>query len=322
MAKSESPRDGKKRATTSTYKFGSGKREGHDASDFYNRFTPPVIHKSEDVCHPDDRPCQDKIYCGDIRQLSDLVAENSVALLVTSPPYFAGKEYEIDSTKGYELTDYADYLEMLTEVLSSCVKLLEPGGRIAVNIANLGRKPYRSLSSDVIGILQNDLGLLLRGEIIWKKSKSASGNCAWGSYLKPANPVLRDITERIVVASKGMFERAIPQKKRQLLGLPNKSTINKEDFLQSTLDVWEFPPERAKALEHPAPFPIELPKRLIELYTYEEDLVLDPFMGSGTTAIAAIRTKRNFIGFDTTAKYVDNARKRIEIELGSTDGET
>ena len=97
------------------------------------------------------------------------------------------------------------------------MRVLEPGGRIAVNVANLGRKPYRSLSSDVMRILE-DLGLLLRGEIIWQKGKSTSGSCAWGSFRSPANPVLRDITERVIVASKGRFDRARSQEERKCRG--------------------------------------------------------------------------------------------------------
>ncbi len=301
----------KKRQSTTTYTFGAGKRERHDASLFYNRFTPPAVRDSQDVCPAAQRVGCDEIYCGDIRDFEDVVSKNSVALVVTSPPYFAGKEYEIEKPDTPSTRDYDQYLKMLTEVFSACVDLLEPGGRMAVNVANLGRKPYRSLSTDVISILQNDLSLLLRGEIIWKKSKGAAGNCAWGSFQKASNPVLRDITERIVIASKDRFDRAISAKKRSQLGLPYLSTIGKEEFMEFTLDVWEFSSERATVVGHPAPFPVELPRRLIELYTYENDIVLDPFMGSGSTAVAAIQTGRHFIGFDTEPKYVETAKKRI-----------
>ena len=232
----------------------------------------------------------DQLFCADAREMSDAqVADNSVALVVTSPPYFSGKEYEAEVDAGDEPFAYRRYLELVEEVLSVCYDKLEPGGRIAINVANLGRRPYRSLSADVISLLQDDLGMLLRGEIIWRKAKGASGSCAWGSFRSPANPVLRDLTERVIVASKGRFDRARSRTQRERQGLPSLSTISSEDFMASTLDLWEIPAESARRVGHPAPFPTELPRRLIELYTYAGDLVLDPFLGSGTTALAAAR---------------------------------
>ena len=161
------------------------------------------------------------------------------------------------------------------------MRTLEPGGRLAINVANLGRKPYRSLSADVIRILQDDLGLLLRGEIIWRKANASSGSCAWGSWRSPANPVLRDVTERIIVASKGRFNRALAAAQRRADGLPYQATIGRDEFMAATLDVWDISAAHAGRIGHPAPFPVELPARLIQMYTYERDLVLDPFMGSG-----------------------------------------
>jgi site-specific DNA-methyltransferase (adenine-specific) len=201
---------------------------------------------------------------------------------------------------------------MLTEVFAECVRTLEPGGRIAVNVANLGRKPYRSLSADVIRILEHDLGLLLRGELIWQKGEGASGSCAWGSFRSAANPVLRDITERVVVASKGRFDRARPAKRRAAEGLPHASTVLTEDFLALTLDVWQIPAESARRVGHPAPFPVELPEQLIRLYTYADDLVLDPFMGSGSALVAAARLGRRYVGYDLDADYVAIARRRVD----------
>ena len=209
---------------------------------------------------------------------------------------------------------YFDYLEMLTAVFGEAVRTLEPGGRIAVNVANLGRKPYRSLSADVIGILQDELGLLLRGEVIWLKARGASGSCAWGSFQSPANPVLRDVTERVIIASKGRFDRALSRPRRAAEGLPSEISVSKDEFIEATTDVWEIGAERATRVGHPAPFPVELPQRLIELYTYRDDLVLDPFMGSGTTGVAAVRTRRRFVGYDTETSYVEIAEQRIRAE--------
>jgi DNA modification methylase len=300
------------RRPTATSEFGVGRREGHDASSFYARFTPPRLSDDSTVNSPSGR---DVIWVGDARQMDHFgeVADGSVALVVTSPPYFAGKEYEAVLGVGHVPADYHAYLGMLHDVFAQCFEKLEPGGRIAVNVANLGRKPYRSLSRDVVDLLER-LGFLLRGEIIWQKSHAAGGSCAWGSYQRPGNPVLRDISERIIVASKGRFDRAIPAEQRQRAGLPNEGTMTVDDFIDATTDIWDIPSESATRVGHPAPFPVELPRRLIELYTYRGDLVLDPFMGSGSTAIAAVRTERHYIGFDTDEEYVAAAEARVAAE--------
>lgn len=254
----------------------------------------------------------DVIVNDDSRTMTN-VATSSVALVVTSPPYFAGKQYEESLGVDGVPATYFEYLKLLHDVFSECKRVLEPGGRIAVNVANLGRRPYRSLSADVTGLLQ-DLGLLLRGEVIWWKGRAAGGSCAWGSFQSPANPVLRDITERVVIASKGRFDRASTPAQRAKHGLPSTATISRDEFMEATTDLWEMAPESATKVGHPAPFPVELPKRLIELYTYEGDVVLDPFMGSGSAAVAAVRTGRRYIGFDTDEAYVQIAERRIADE--------
>ncbi|HVB01448.1 MAG TPA: site-specific DNA-methyltransferase [Acidimicrobiales bacterium] len=300
------------RPGTSTSSFGVSRRENHDASSFYERFTPPEISTDTTVVSPTDI---DRVILGDARNMSE-VRDNSVALVVTSPPYFAGKQYEEALGKGGIPATYLEYLEMLHDVFKECVRVLEPGGRIAVNVANLGRRPYRSLAADITSILQDDLRLLLRGEIVWLKQRGASGSCAWGSFQRSTNPVLRDLTERVIIASKGRFDRALSAKERTRRGLPSSSTMTREDFMENTLDLWEIPPESATRIGHPAPFPIELPARLIELYSFEADLVLDPFLGAGTTAVAATRLKRHYVGYDLDEQYLDLARKRIEHEQG------
>jgi DNA modification methylase len=294
----------RRRKPTATSSFGASRRESHDASGFYARFTAPVTSDDDRVAPPWQ---VDELFCGDARQM-DKIAPASVALVVTSPPYFAGKEYEQALGEGHVPATYLDYLQMLEDSFAECARKLEPGGRIAVNVANLGRKPFRSLAADVITILQDRLRLLLRGEVIWYKARGAGGSCAWGSFQSPANPVLRDLTERVVIASKGRFDRvAGPARKRH-------ASITKDEFMEATTDVWEIPAESATRVGHPAPFPVELPARLIELYTYRDDVVLDPFIGSGSTAIAALRTGRHFVGYDTDAAYIESARRRIAKE--------
>ncbi len=302
----------KKRTSTATSAFGVSKREGHDASGFYSRFVPPEISTDETV-----NPTEANILVeGDARAM-DRVADNSVALVVTSPPYYVGKEYEQALGEGEIPGSYLEYLALLRDVFAECRRVLEPGGRLCVNVANLGRKPYRSLSSDVITILQDDLGLLLRGEVIWLKADGASGSCAWGSYRSASNPVLRDTTERIIIASKGRFDRAGSKgakKKRKAAGLPHEDDIEAEEFTQATLDVWRIRPESAKRVGHPAPFPVELPERCIRLFTYVDDIVLDPFVGSGSSCVAAVRTGRRYIGYDLDGSYIELARERVDRE--------
>lgn len=308
----------RQRRPTATSRFGVSRRENHDATEFYERFPKPKVSE-DDAINP--ASSVDEIWVGDAREMDRYgdIADASVALVVTSPPYFAGKEYETAIGEGHVPGSYLAYLQMLRDVFAECVRKLEPGGRIAVNVANLGRKPYRSLSADVIDILQ-ELGLLLRGEVVWVKARAAGGSCAWGTFQRPGNPVLRDVTERVVIASKGRFDRAHSARDRAATDAPSVATISADEFMDLINDVWEVPAESAKRVGHPAPFPVELPRRLIDLYTYEGDLVLDPFMGSGSTAIAAVRTGRHFVGFDTDAEYVSQATARVDAESRPDDG--
>ena len=303
------------RKSTRTSDFGVGRRESHDATPFYDRFEAPVLYDAGDLVDHRIGRCPDdvihSIHLGDSRYEMKIVPDDSVALVVTSPPYYAGKEYETALGEGHVPSSYVEYLGMLHAVFLECGRVLEPGGRIAINVANLGRKPYRSLSADVSRLLEAECGFLLRGEIVWVKADGAGGNCAWGSFASASNPVLRDVTERIVVASKGRFERVPDRKTRERDGLPFENTISREDFMAWTLDTWRFPPAHAKRVGHPAPFPVELPRRLIELYTFRGDTILDPWCGSGSHAVAAVETGRRYVGFDIDPDYVELARGRV-----------
>lgn len=287
----------KHRSRTQT--FGVGKRENHDSSAFYNRKLCASLVPSADFCETQPVPAHvvNQVISHSSESMSEL-PDNCIHLMVTSPPYNVGKDYDLDLSLD-------EYLQFLKTVLAETKRVLAPGGRIAFNVANLGRKPYIPLNS-YIAALGVELGLLMRGEIIWVKGKGTAGSCAWGSWMSASNPTLRDLHEYVLIFSKARFDRAFK----------GKSTIDRDEFMAATTSVWHIPPESARRVGHPAPFPVALVERLIHLYTFEGDVVLDPFMGSGSTAIAAIKTGRRFVGYEVDSQYVRLCRERIARETG------
>ena len=290
----------RRRANTATSAFGVSKREGHDASVYYGSRMNEGLVAARDV--GDAQPCPserlDSVICGDSRSMP--LPDNCVHLVVTSPPYNASKAYDEDLALD-------EYLGLLHDVFAECYRVLTPGGRMVVNVANLGRKPYIPLSSH-INLIMNNIGFLMRGEIIWDKSASAGSSCAWGSFQSASNPCLRDIHEYILVFSKGDYKLPRTKKEREEGRL---DTIPRDDFIQHTKSIWSFATERASRVNHPAPFPVELPKRCIEMYSFTGDVVLDPFNGSGTTCVAAKMHSRRYIGFDLSSEYCDIAEQRL-----------
>ncbi len=292
----------RRKTGTKTSAFGSPGRINHDSTPFYTSKLYEGLPKEKIVKYvenPVPSEFLDKIFCKTSEKMEEL-PDNSVHLVVTSPPYNVGKEYDEDLTLN-------EYREFLKRVWTEVKRVLVPGGRVCINIANLGRKPYIPLHAFIIEDML-DLGFLMRGEIIWNKASSGSPSTAWGSWLSAKNPTLRDIHEYILVFSKGMFSRG---------NLRRKSTISKEEFLEFTKSVWTFAAEPATKVGHPAPFPVELPYRLIQLYTFEGEVILDPFIGSGQVALAAIKTHRHYVGYDINEEYVNLAKRRIrEFSLG------
>lgn len=281
-----------RRGPTRTSSFGAGRREAHDSSEYYARNLAEVT--SIDAAALPQEPAElDRIYVKSAENMGE-VATDSVALMVTSPPYHVGKDYDTEST-------FDEYLEMLRRVMAETWRVLEPGGRAVVNVANLGRRPYIPLNAHV-ALMMGELGFSMRGEVIWRKAAGASGSCAWGSWRSASNPTFRDTHEYCLCFSKGDF-------RRRRKGV---ATIEAEEFLAATLSVWDIRPESAKRVGHPAPYPVELPKRFIELYTFENELVLDPFIGSGTTAVAAVTTGRHYVGYEIDATYAAAAEARVE----------
>jgi site-specific DNA-methyltransferase (adenine-specific) len=283
---------------TESSSFGTSGRVNHDSSKFYNSRLYAELGNtdhSEDYIENTIPPTYlDSIICGSAEKMVEL-PDNSVHLMITSPPYNVSKEYDDDLSLD-------EYLTLLENSFRETFRVLVNGGRACINVANLGRKPYIPLS-DYISKLMIDIGFNMRGEIIWDKAASASSSTAWGSWKSAVNPVLRDIHEYILIFSKGNYRREKADK---------KNTIAKEDFLEWTKSIWTMNAESARRIGHPAPFPIELPYRLIQLYSFENDIILDPFMGSGTTAIASINSKRYYVGYDISEEYVQLSEKRIK----------
>lgn len=295
------------RSNTKTSAFGTSKREGHDASDFYNRsmyasgasglFGKPIMNGAlRDGRSVPPRPLEewaDEVYEHSSENMQH-VPDNSVAVAFTSPPYNAGKTYDDD-------LDLGAYLRLIGNVGAEVYRTLVPGGRYIVNIANLGRKPYIPLHAYFYAV-HMEVGFLPAGEIIWQKGKGMSGSCAWGSWMSAKSPRLRDIHEYLLVFVKGEFSR--PDK--------GESTIEKDEFMASTLSIWDVHPESAKKVGHPAPFPVALADKVIRLYSYQGDVVLDPFNGSGTTCVSAVKNGRHYVGYDIDPEYCALARRRID----------
>ena len=284
-------------------KFGTSRREGHDSSIFYNRKLYEnlgVDKRTFEIENPVPPNLLDRVLCQDARKM-DIIPDSSVHLMVTSPPYNVGKEYDED-------LDLNEYLGLLKNVFSETYRVLVPGGRACINIANVGRRPYIPYHKFIIDIM-HDIGFLMRGEIIWSKGAGAGTSTAWGSWCSASNPTLRDIHEYILIFSKMKYSRESKGK---------ESTISKNEFLEYTKSIWEFPPESATRAGHPAPFPLELPRRCIQLYTFKGEGVLDPFCGVGTTCLAATKVGRHFIGIDVNKEYVRIAKKRLQDYLAQT----
>lgn len=300
MAREDSLEGPRKRAKTTTSSFGVSKREGHDSSVYYGSKMYDDLVSQRDVGDTVEFPSEleNVVINGDSKSMP--LPDNCVHLVVTSPPYNASKAYDEDLS-------LTEYLSMLHDVFAECYRVLAPGGRMVVNVANLGRKPYIPLTSHV-NLIMHDIGFMHRGEVIWDKSASAGSSCAWGSFQSASNPCLRDIHEYLLMFSKGDYK--LPRTKTERAE-GRIDTIGKEEFIQQTKSIWSFATESAKRVNHPAPFPVELPKRCIEMFTFVGDVVLDPFLGSGTTAVAAKMTGRKYVGCDLSAEYCAIAEDRL-----------
>jgi len=236
--------------------------------------------------YPDD--FLDKIIHGDCLEVMKDIPDGSIDLIITSPPYFNAREYSHFET-------YDGYIEFVISFLSRCFDSLKGNGRICINIPDgYNRNPWIPIYADYIKIIQK-IGYQLRGSIIWNKGTSA-GRSSWGSWRSSSNPCLIDEHEMIIIAHKN-DPKVIGRK------------INRDEFMSCTHSVWNIKPETKS--KHPASYPLEIPLRLIKFYASQNAMVLDPFVGSGTTAIAAKNLGFDYIGIEKERKYVDIARERI-----------
>jgi len=293
----------KRQKGTETSAFGTNGRINHDSSKFYNSKLYSELEERKPLDkNENDFPAnlENKLILGSAENMKEL-PDNSVHLMITSPPYNVSKEYDDDLS-------LKEYLQILKNSFNETYRVLVNGGRACINVANLGRKPYIPLS-DYISQMMLEIGFNMRGEVIWNKAASASPSTAWGSWQSAANPILRDVHEYILIFSKGDYKREKGNK---------ENTISKEQFMEWTKSIWTMNAESARRIGHPAPFPEELPYRLIQLYSFTGDIILDPFIGSGTTAVSAIKSDRKFVGYDISKEYIELADKRIEPLIKQT----
>lgn len=285
---------------TKTSSFGTKGRVAHDSSKFYNSKLYKEIknNNSDIIVNEFPNELLNTIIASSCENMKD-IPNNSLHLMITSPPYNVSKEYDNDLSLN-------EYLSLLKNCFTETYRVLVDGGRACINIANIGRKPYIPLS-DYVSKIMIEIGFNMRGEIIWNKSAGAGISTAWGSFQSASNPILRDVHEYILIFSKGNYKRERDKNEKEL----RKDNITKEEFIEWTKSVWTMNTESAKRIGHPAPFPEELPNRLIKLFSFTNDIVIDPFMGSGTTAIAAIKNSRNFVGYEINKEYINLANNRI-----------
>lgn len=285
---------------TKTSSFGTKGRVAHDSSKFYDSKLYKEIknNNSDIIVNEFPNKLLNTIIASSCENMKD-IPNNSLHLMITSPPYNVSKEYDNDLSLN-------EYLNLLKNCFTETYRVLVDGGRACINIANIGRKPYIPLS-DYVSKIMIEIGFNMRGEIIWNKSAGAGISTAWGSFQSASNPILRDVHEYILIFSKGNYKRERDKEEKEL----RKDNIAKEEFIEWTKSVWTMNTESAKRIGHPAPFPEELPNRLIKLFSFTNDIVIDPFMGSGTTAIAAIKNNRNFVGYEINEEYINLANNRI-----------
>ena len=246
-----------------------------------------------------------EITCGDSEQLIQDLDDDSIDLVVTSPPYNVDLGYNAKHKNPYDLyqdnKSHHEYIDWLHSICGKIKSKLVTGGRVCLNIGD-GKNGAVPTHSDIIQFMTRELGFIMMSTIIW--NKNTTGNrTAWGSYMSPSSPSFPSPFEFILIFAKDT-------KKKQ--GSKDKITVQREDFIKNAWGMWTFAPEsRQKKIGLAAMFPVELPRRCIEMLSYKGDVVFDPFSGMGTTCLAAKRLERNYIGFEMSVEYCKKSRDRI-----------
>lgn len=233
-----------------------------------------------------------------VKGIRENIPNDTIDIIVTSPPY----NLKINYNDYEDNMDYNDYLKWCEEWISECYRVLKFGGRICINVpmeSNLGGKKY--IMNDYINILEK-IGFIRNSMAIWNKQNLTS-RTAWGSWMSPSCPNIINPLEVILIYSKG---------DRKKKGKKENIDITRDEFIEYSLGVWTFGAESAKRIGHPAPFPEELPYRCLKMFSYKNDIVLDPFMGSGTTAVVAKKINRKYIGFELSKEYIHIAEERLK----------
>lgn len=226
-----------------------------------------------------------------------VISEESIDLIVTSPPYNVDIKYNSYSDD----MDYNTYLEFTNKWLEKAYKVLKNDGRFCLNIPlDKNKGGQQSVYADIVTIAKK-IGFQYHSTIIWNE-QNISRRTAWGSWLSASAPYVIAPVEMIVILYKKKWKKISGSK---------KSDITKKEFLEWTNGVWNFMGESKKRIGHPAPFPVELPKRCIKLFTYVGDIILDPFLGSGSTLIACALTNRKGIGIEIDKNYCELSKRRL-----------
>lgn len=228
------------------------------------------------------------------------IPTGSVDIIITSPPYNFGLDYKDD--KKNDTVHWDEYFKKLDAIWKECARVLKPGGRLCLNVQPLFSDyiPSHHLMSKQL--LNHNL--IWKGEILWEKNNYNCKYTAWGSWKSPSMPYLKYTWEFVEIFSKDTHKKA---------GDSSKADITGDEFKKWVYAKWSIAPERKmKDYGHPAMFPKELATRLMKLFSYQGDIVLDPFNGVGTTTLCAAETGRKYIGVDISSKYCNVSRKRIE----------
>lgn len=226
-----------------------------------------------------------------------LIEDESIDLIVTSPPY----NLDINYKSHNDAQPYDEYLKFTKTWLKRCLRWLKKDGRMCLNIPlDKNKGGHQSIGADIIEIAKK-IGFKYHSTIIWNEG-NISKSSAWGSWMSASCPYVIAPVELIVLLYKDSWKKTSGSK---------KSDIKRDEFISWTNGVWTFSGEKKSKIGHPAPFPIELPKRCIKLFSYVGDTVLDPFMGSGTTVVAAKQNERNGIGIDNELEYCELAMHRV-----------